>query len=255
MAGASITYLSEPQAVSMADPWYDIAQSDHFWVRRRFDVMKSLMQERDVSSLSIAEVGCGHGLVQNQVESYWGNTVDGFDLNAGALRSSWATRHPLYCYDIFDRNPEFERRYDLIILFDVLEHAENDAEFLSAALFHLSDGGSVLINVPALPSLHSRYDVAAGHYRRYNRDDVRRLARSCHLKLDVETYWGFWLVPLVALRKYLLKGEQSEQKIISKGFEPPSRFFNEALYMMCRLELLPQVLLGSSLMVSLSRRH
>jgi len=94
--------------------------------------MKSLLHDCDISSLKIAEVGCGHGLVQNQVESHWGNLVDGFDLNAIALKNSRATSHPLYCYEIFEKNPDFESRYDLIILFDVLEHAENDVEFLSA---------------------------------------------------------------------------------------------------------------------------
>jgi hypothetical protein len=37
-----IEFLSPPAPVSMAEHWFEIASVDHFWVRRRFEVLQNL---------------------------------------------------------------------------------------------------------------------------------------------------------------------------------------------------------------------
>jgi hypothetical protein len=39
-----VTILSDPQAVNMADEWFDIANLNHFWTKRRFDVLTALLR-------------------------------------------------------------------------------------------------------------------------------------------------------------------------------------------------------------------
>ncbi|MFZ0969888.1 MAG: hypothetical protein WAN13_16575, partial [Candidatus Acidiferrales bacterium] len=68
----NITYLSAPVGVSMADQWFDIAALDHFWIRRRFDVFRRLSGDLIPQARDIAEIGCGHGLVQRQIEDAYG---------------------------------------------------------------------------------------------------------------------------------------------------------------------------------------
>ena len=227
MPKVRITYLTEPQSVDMADSWYAIADPDHFWIKRRFDVMKRLLSGYDVNSLKVAEFGCGHGIVQRQVQEAWGTLVDGFDLNRKALIESIASDHSLYCYDVFERDRAFQKRYDLIILFDILEHVEDDAAFMDAVVFHLAPGGTLLVNVPALPFLYSRYDVAAGHKQRYTRSKLTRRAGRAGLRVLHDTYWGLSLVPLLAARKLILMLERSQNRIIEKGFKPPGPIANK----------------------------
>src|SRR5208282_3627094 len=76
-----IEYLSRPAEVSMADRWFEIASIDHFWVLRRFEVLRKLAGESIVKSREMAEVGCGHGLLQKQIENTYAREVTGFDLN------------------------------------------------------------------------------------------------------------------------------------------------------------------------------
>src|SRR5437870_3830747 len=40
--GRDITYLSAPAEVSMGNRWFEIASVDHFWIRRRFEVLQRL---------------------------------------------------------------------------------------------------------------------------------------------------------------------------------------------------------------------
>ena len=63
-----IEYLSPPAPVRMADRWFEIASADHFWVRRRFEVLRRLDDGVVPAAAQIAEIGCGHGLLQRQGE-------------------------------------------------------------------------------------------------------------------------------------------------------------------------------------------
>ena len=53
------------------------------------------------------------------------------------------------------------------MLLDVLEHIENDKEFLILIKKKLKINGRLLITVPAFEKLWSSEDDAAGHFRRY----------------------------------------------------------------------------------------
>ena len=117
-----ITYLSTPTQVSMGDQWFDIASPDHFWVQRRFDVLHQLAGDLIGRAKSMAEFGCGHGLLQKQIEDCYGREVSGFDLNDFALRRNVSKRSRIYCYDVFKMHPQLREGFDTIFLFDVLEH-------------------------------------------------------------------------------------------------------------------------------------
>jgi 2-polyprenyl-3-methyl-5-hydroxy-6-metoxy-1,4-benzoquinol methylase len=155
LSGKQIEFISEPSPVNMADDWFEIATPEHFWIRRRFDVVKNLLRGLHVREWRVAEVGCGHGLVQQQFEQEFGVAVDGIELNLVSLRQNVSTRGRLLHYDICERRAEFGGRYDLVVLFDVLEHIEEEARFLDAIKYLTKDRGHVLINVPAIQNLYS----------------------------------------------------------------------------------------------------
>lgn len=249
----SITYLSEPMKVSMADEWFDIADVKHFWIRRRFEVFQNLAKrcELNLKAINVAEIGCGNGLIQYQIQRSYKIQVDGFDLNEVALQKSIALNNSLFLYDIHQRNPDYQQRYDLIILFDVIEHIEDQEYFLESVLYHLKPSGILAVNVPALQFLYSKYDLVVGHVRRYNRRDLKVLGNIHQLKSIVISYWGLPLIPLLVLRKWisrLLRDTSNESKTVSSGFYPPSQLVNTCLYWLSKLEFTPQKLIGTSLM-------
>lgn len=246
--GRSITYLTPPTPVSMGDWWFDIATEDHFWIRRRFAVMRRIADSVLKESRSIGEIGCGNGLLQKNVEDYYKKSVSGFDLNEFALQKNVSQLSPLYCYDIHQRNPEFREHFDLLFLFDVLEHIESESNFLQSLKFHLNDAGSLIINVPAHQYLYSDYDRAAGHIRRYSLDHLAMVAKQNGFEISAVTYWGMPLVPLLLARK-AMSMHRTDGK---SGFDPRGRTINGMLASLARCEPLPQKVFGTSLMAVLT---
>lgn len=245
---AKIEYYSPSQKVSMADAWFDVATLEHFWVQKRFEVFQRLLGAVSTSLQPVAEIGCGHGLVQAQFKRFYGLEVDGFELNEYALSKSVASDQPRFIYDIHNRKEELREKYGLIILFDVIEHIEQEAAFLRAVLFHLNKGGLLAVNVPALQFLYSNYDRAAGHVRRYSIKQLEALGDELGLQLVASTYWGMPLLPLLVVRKALLAFRSGEQETIDQGFRPPSVLANKLLKALSAAEPLPQGLLGTSVM-------
>jgi SAM-dependent methyltransferase len=66
--------------------------------------------------------------------------------------------------------------FDTIIYIDVLEHIEDDAAELERAAIHLKTGGRLAVLSPAHQWLFSKFDAAIGHYRRYTRQTLLRIA-------------------------------------------------------------------------------
>lgn len=237
----------------MGQHWFEITSMDHFWVRRRFAVLRRLAGKRILAAQELAEVGCGHGLLQKQVEDAYGKDVSGFDLNESALSLNVSSRSKLYCYDIFQRDAALGERFDLIFLFDVLEHISDESGFLKALLFYLSPCGTLLVNVPAGQWAFSAYDDAVGHVRRYSIKTLQKVTAASGLALKEWTYWGLPLVPPLLLRKFWLMGKRSEKEIIRAGLDSRSFFINRIMGLLSGLEWIPQGFFGTSLMAVLQR--
>jgi len=235
----------------MADRWFEIAAIDHFWIRRRFEVLRRLAGSLIPSAGEIAEFGCGHGLLQRQIEEAYGREVTGFDLNEFALRQNLSRLSNICCYDLHQQDLSLHERFDLVFLFDVLEHIADEDRFLAALKFHLAPGGKLVVNVPAGKWAYSAYDEAAGHIRRYSIRSLGDTAARGNLEITKWSYWGLPLVPTLVLRRLCLLGNHHKDKVISAGFSSRTKALNQLLRLVSMCEPIPQRFLGTSLMAVL----
>jgi 2-polyprenyl-3-methyl-5-hydroxy-6-metoxy-1,4-benzoquinol methylase len=252
-----VEILSPAGAINFPDQWYEIMDERHFWMVWRTSAFLQQCRALSISTetpYSVLEIGCGHGILRRMLEAETRWKIDAVDLNAGALRYSTPGRGRTALYNIHDRDPSLAARYDAIILFDVIEHIENLPEFMSSALYHLKPGGYVFINVPALQSLYSKFDVAVGHCRRYAKNTLEEHLASCGVRKLDDRYWGMTMLPVVALRKLLLalRPDNVKQKttVVQYGVQPPNRLANAVLTGAMQLEMraMPVAPLGSSLL-------
>ena len=150
-------------------PLFEV-EDGHFWFRARNEVLRAIVR-REISALApgyhVLEVGCGTGYVLRLLDELCaGGTVVGMDLFHEGLRlARQRTRAPLVQARV--ESPPFRSRFELVGIFDTLEHVEDDR----AALRHLRDllqpGGALLVTVPAYQALWSEFDDEAHHCRRY----------------------------------------------------------------------------------------
>jgi len=253
--------ISPPFATDFPDEWYALNLADHFWFVWRLRILQRLLSDSAIptsAKLRALEVGCGIGFLRAQIEAITHWTIDGADLNEAALQKAIPSRGRTMLYNLEHRHEGLKEQYDIIILFDVLEHIEYPERFLTAALWHLKPGGRLIINVPALQPLYSRYDQFVGHYRRYDVRLMRQLLEphAPDLELVDIRYWGLSLVPVVWLRKIILRKSRTPQQVVAIGFNPSAQWINLSFRAIMRMEtyFLQHPPLGSSLMALACKR-
>lgn len=219
----------------MRDEWFQFATADHFWMQWRHYLLVRALSRAGGDVRNALEIGCGRGVARDMLEHDLGIAVDGCDLNRTALEAAKPGKGRLFVYNILDQEPSLLQRYDAVLLLDVIEHIDDDAVFVRAALRHLRPGGIVVINVPASMMLFSDYDKAMGHVRRYTSHGLRDLLESCRVEVQDIQPWGLLMIPLLLIRKTLLC-RPKRANMIRTGFVPPNAVSRLLLHSMKSIE-------------------
>ncbi|MDC0253268.1 class I SAM-dependent methyltransferase [Bacteriovoracales bacterium] len=256
-----IEFISDPQSLSMNEHWFEISNEDHFWFRWRFDAFKKFLKEQKISfkdNLKALDIGGGTGILSSQIEAESNWDTDIADLDINALKNVNLKRGRKLFYNIHDNDQGLQEQYDLILLFDVIEHIKNPSMFIQDAVKHLKPGGKIVINVPALNCFFSPYDKVMGHYRRYSKNSLSKEIRELSFKNPKYHYWGLFLLPFLIVRKIVLSfSKKSEHEIINTGFQPPNSFVNRVFKLLGKIEyfLFRYQIIGTSLLMIAEKKQ
>jgi SAM-dependent methyltransferase len=115
--------------------------------------------------------------------------------------------------------------FDLVCLFDVLEHIQDDVNALRSIRSLLKSRGKLLLTVPAYQWLWNAHDHQLHHVRRYTASTLKRCFEAGGLRATKLTYFNACLFPLAAVARGLdkLYGRQS-----ASGTAVPPAFLNDA---------------------------
>lgn len=147
---------------------FDIEDS-HWWYVGRRRVLRSLLRgflpvDQPHQAL---EIGCGGG-GNLSLLSEFSSQLTAVEMEPAAVNTAKQRRlGDIHQGKLGDPLQIFTQQYDLIGLFDVLEHIPDDQQALNQIKPLLSDRGQLFITVPAYPFLWTRHDEVAHHYRRY----------------------------------------------------------------------------------------
>ena len=176
----------------------------HFWFRARNEVIIALaaqVVDAFQEGFNALEVGCGTGNTLRALEPVCSKGhLTGMDLFAEGL--SFAKRRvscPLLQGDI--QNSPFRDKFDIIGLFDVLEHLPDDSAVLRNLRSMLRPGGALLLTVPAKQTLWSYFDEAAHHCRRYESPDLESELAEAGFEVEYLSYYMFSLYPMMWLKR------------------------------------------------------
>ena len=193
-----------------------LVEEKHFWFQARNRAIAESTR-RVVAGMApgyrVLEVGCGTGRVLRLlIRICRRGTVVGMDLFGEAL--IYARRRitsPLIQGDI--NAPPFTASFDLIGLFDVLEHLPNDLQALRNLKGMLRENGLLLLTVPAYPMLWSYFDEAARHCRRYRLCDLKRRLDETGFDVEYSTPFMMSLFPLLWIgRRFFLPRRRGSKR-------------------------------------------
>jgi SAM-dependent methyltransferase len=185
----------------------------HFWFAGRRLLLDQLWQRHlGTAPRRVLEIGCGNGRF-SQAMAARGHDVVGLDLRAEGLRAIRATSDPLKALQAdAGRLPLQAETFDVAVLMDILEHAD-DGAVLAEAWRVLRPGGALILTVPALPWLWSFRDEAAGHRRRYTRRSLTGVVRTAGFECLETRYYQCLLLPLVALTRVVGRKVHSTREL------------------------------------------
>lgn len=88
-------------------------------------------------------------------------------------------------------------------VFDVLEHIENEEEFLIHLRDLLEPGGMFYLTVPALSLLWSQHDLHAKHFRRYQCSKLSKKLRKFGFTIHFSSYFFSLLLFIILIQRCL----------------------------------------------------
>lgn len=185
----------------------------------RKNAITSILNNIDIKNTKCLEVGYGAGEILKLIADR-GAKVTGFDFSEDAAEvakqriSSFSNKNNIIFTANSDDLNQYE--YDCLFAFEVLEHIEDDQACFTQWLNYLKPGGSLVISVPAHMTKWGDNDVWAGHYRRYEKDDLIRMCKENDV--SIRQLWNYGYPLTIVLDKLLHSSKKNEaREIQSKG--------------------------------------
>jgi len=176
------------------------AELDHFWFKSRRNLILQIFNKYISKNDEIIEIGAGTGSVARMLDE------NGFNLSIGEIHEhgiKYALKNnennlPIYQFDIM-KNP-FKNHFDVVGLFDVLEHIKNDELAIKYIYTMLKDNGKIVITVPAHMWLWCEDDEVSNHFKRYELNNLTELLIKEGFKIKYATHFFISIIPLLYLR-------------------------------------------------------
>ena len=204
-----------------------LIESFNWWYVTRREIVLSLTPKNIKSCFEIG-AGGGENLLQLKKRNI---AVSGIDIDEESVNTSISKGLNVKKMDLFKLN--FTKKYDLILMMDVLEHIKNDEAALQIIKKGLKKEGHLIITVPAFNFLYSAHDKLNHHYRRYAKTELEKKLLNAGFVIEKITYWNAGLFIPSAIMK-VIKSLIPNEKASDLSLLPPP--LNSLLIKILRME-------------------
>ncbi|MEE2887099.1 MAG: class I SAM-dependent methyltransferase [Planctomycetota bacterium] len=187
---------------------FALLEENHFWFKGRrtifFDLIGRTMSKQGPNpEREILEIGCGAGGMLGPLSNF-GN-VTGIDISHEYTRFCQKRGYERVVTGSGYELPFRSNSFDMVALFDVIEHIPDDQKVLEEVRRVLKPGGQVFISVPAYQFMFSQNDRVAHHLRRYTASRLNAVLAKAGLHSKKTTYFNTFLFPLILPAVMVLK--------------------------------------------------
>jgi glycosyltransferase involved in cell wall biosynthesis len=136
----------------------------------------------------VLEVGAGTGNMSVHLmprSVYWATDVNSHYLDyLVTLRATRPYMRVAYTDAMDGETFPKGQSFDTVVCLNVVEHVQDDLGALQNVWNTLSDGGRAIILVPCGPKLYGTLDEVLGHFRRYTREQLVRVAEQAGFRVE-----------------------------------------------------------------------
>lgn len=184
--------------------WYE---GRVLWAQRFIEEWFKTNPSRE--SISYANLGCGTGGLGAKIQVLFNcSKTILVDNDPEALKRVTSSRDVELVN--LDLESEFKLPFkpNLITCMDVIEHLENDEQFLNRIISQLNPGGLLVLSTAAHPFLFSNWDKALGHYRRYSKGFLIKKLEEAGFEVKNASYGWSFLFPAAPYRFLFAKHQE-----------------------------------------------
>jgi len=218
-------------------------EDTHWWFRGRRSVYLGLLRHHLKGKRlgRVLDLGCGMGGFLPELDGL-SERVFPADFDVESMVRCRERGFPGGAIASGYHLPYVDGSFDLVCMFDVLEHIPDHELAMREVRRVLAPDGLVLISVPAYQFLFANNDRIAQHQRRYTRPRLARVFEQAGLAVERNTHANVFLFPLIlpavlalkALEKLLRKEDAQTHTNLSY---PMPGFVNAALHKAFAAEL------------------
>lgn len=174
------------------------AEEKHFWFQIRRKWIYDKLKEFISPPAKVLEVGCGTGNVSSFL-SKKGYLVTGCEFYPQAINRAW----PGFMIVQGDANnlPFEDNNFDIVGLFDMIEHFKDDIKPLKEAFRVVRGGGIIAVTVPAREELWSWVDEISLHKKRYTKEKLELTFLNAGFNPLLIEYIFMTLYPIMKLTR------------------------------------------------------
>jgi len=178
--------------------FYKLAYEDRdFYPQEKweYDFALSFLEKQNRTDLKVLEIGAGNGAFVRKILTRFAKKEDIFatDFSLGAISKLKELGINAYNEDIRNLFPTSLKdiKFNLICLFQSLEHMDGVVDFVKSLSSHLASNGRMIITVPNdkhidfNESNHALMDLPPNHVSRWNVQSFIALCKQTELELEI----------------------------------------------------------------------
>jgi len=215
---------------------FDRIQTEHWWFVARAKIVETVLTRhlgpppspdnvRVTEERLLADIGCGTGAVLPILSRF--GRVFGIDSSSSAVE---ICRERGFADVYLPDEPEWQpHSFDVLTVLDVIEHVDDDRDFLQHYLHWLKPHGLLLLTAPAYMSLWSEHDDINQHRRRYTKKQILALVEEAGFRPCQLSYFNTLLFPAIATLRFAKKLIHLRSKSPRSDFELTTPALNSLL--------------------------